>query len=220
MADGGMGPVVDRSPNANPSRLKRRWSIAAAHPGQHRPGHFSDRQQRRPGDGQSPVLRHAGLPMRRKVRIGDILQKSGEIADISPGGLRTGENPAPRIDYERRQPNGRWLHGDHAIRPAVSSTFRTSPNARKRASIAARCLKSPSPTSQGVIMRDADDNIQQPLVRIAGCARKLLRARVRRTSPDTTIAKTFPATALDRRNGLRDGNGVSRSTALSITAQA
>ncbi len=118
-----------------------------------------------------------GLPeeyMRRTVPLDEVvaeLTARGELDDLTPETTamldrwESGEDPSPRIVYERRQANGSWLlvaanrlpEGGHV------RTFTDITN-RKRAEISAAERRELLETTlasidQGVIMRDADDNI-------------------------------------------------------------
>ncbi|WPZ36327.1 PAS-domain containing protein [Thalassobaculum sp. OXR-137] len=118
-----------------------------------------------------------GLPedySRRPVplqQVLDDLEARGELVGLSPelnaciDRWETGEDPSPRLIYERRQPNGNWLlivanrlpEGGHV------RTF-TDITSRKLAEISAAERRELLETTlasidQGVIMRDADDNV-------------------------------------------------------------
>ena len=118
-----------------------------------------------------------GLPIeytRRKVAHTKVIEElfaKGELAHLSPeleerlDKWESGEDPAERIVYERRQASGRWLlvaanrlpDGGH-VRTFTDITERreAEDEARTRQEMLEAVLRH---IDQGVIMRDADDNI-------------------------------------------------------------
>lgn len=111
---------------------------------------------------------HRVVPLQEMI---ELLNSRGELVGLSPevtekiDRWESGEDPSPRLVYERQQPNGNWLlivanrlaDGGHV------RTF-TDITSRKQAELAAaerRDLLENTLASidQGVIMRDADDNV-------------------------------------------------------------
>ena len=101
----------------------------------------------------------------------ELLEARGELVGLSPeltariDRWESGEDPSPRLVYERRQPNGNWLlivsnrlpDGGH-VRTFTDITSRklAEISAAERRDLLEHTLAS---IDQGVILRDADDNI-------------------------------------------------------------
>jgi PAS domain S-box-containing protein len=140
-----------------------------------------------------------GLPeefIRRVVPLSEmiaLLEARGELVDLSPeltaqiDRWESGADPSPRLVYERRQPNGNWLlivsnrlpDGGH-VRTFTDITSRklAEISAAERRDLLEHTLAS---IDQGVILRDADDNVlvfNDRLTELLGVPRALYEENV------------------------------------------
>ena len=140
-----------------------------------------------------------GLPeeyTRRVVPLAEMiaeLENRGELVGLSPelnaqiDRWESGEDPSPRLVYERRQPNGNWLmivanrlaDGGH-VRTFTDITSRklAEISAAERRDLLEHTLAS---IDQGVILRDADDNVlvfNERLTEMLGVQRDLYERNV------------------------------------------